>query len=306
MRFFTDPGTRLNEAMDLIKVHDHFALIYQSPEEKFETLLPFVRSGLERGDRYMYISSEADAQLSLEVLQGHGIDTSAALSDGSLLLITPNDVPRGESFQPDAFIEFLSHSVAQAQADGFNNFRLCVEKIWTLGSLFDISLMVDYEAKLDLFSRQNNITALCAYDARRFSAAVMRDVIRSHPKVVMQGLLCSNYAYLPPDELLHPNQLEFEVQRLLRGMLETELHLYDLQMQNEMFMAMFKNSPAMVYVKDRQGRYLMLNPSGTRFMQRSQEEILGHTDEELLAPESAQWCRAADAKALASAPPLVT
>jgi PAS domain S-box-containing protein len=230
----------------------------------------------------MYLSSEADGRLALEVMASHGVDTAAALARGALLLTTSQVLARREPFDPDAFMAFLSGAVSDALAAGFSNFRICIEKIWTLGSIFDVKVLIDYEAKLDLFTKENRITALCAYDAKRFSSPVIRDVIRTHPKIVMQGMLCSNYDYLPPEELLHPNQLDFEVKRLLNGMLETELHLYDLQMQNDMFMSMFKSSSAIAYVKDLQGRYLLVNPSGAAFLGRSQEHILGHTDEELL------------------------
>ena len=51
------------------------------------------------------------------------------------------------------------------------------------------------------------------------------------------------------------------------------------------FRAIIENSTDAIFLKDRAGHYLLINPAGAKFLGRSSEEILGKRDEELFTPE---------------------
>jgi len=55
-----------------------------------------------------------------------------------------------------------------------------------------------------------------------------------------------------------------------------------------------------VFVKDLNGRYLMINPAGAEFLGRNVEDILGKDDTELFAPESGQMIMELDRKVIAA------
>ncbi|MGB8065648.1 MAG: PAS domain S-box protein [Candidatus Sulfotelmatobacter sp.] len=55
-----------------------------------------------------------------------------------------------------------------------------------------------------------------------------------------------------------------------------------------------------VFVKDRQGRYLMINPAGAKFVGKSVSEILGKDDSELFSPDTASAIMEADRKVMES------
>lgn len=38
--------------------NDHFALIYETQEEQFSAAIPFMRQGLERGEKCLYVADE--------------------------------------------------------------------------------------------------------------------------------------------------------------------------------------------------------------------------------------------------------
>lgn len=52
--------------------------------------------------------------------------------------------------------------------------------------------------------------------------------------------------------------------------------------------ALLQEATDSIVVKDREGRYLLINPAGADFIGRSAEEIIGKTDFELFTPETAQ------------------
>jgi PAS domain S-box-containing protein len=58
-----------------------------------------------------------------------------------------------------------------------------------------------------------------------------------------------------------------------------------------------------VFVKDRQGRYLLINPVGARWLGRTPQEIVGKDDSELLLEHEAQRIQAADQKVLTTDQP---
>jgi two-component system CheB/CheR fusion protein len=52
--------------------------------------------------------------------------------------------------------------------------------------------------------------------------------------------------------------------------------------------ALLQEATDSIVVKDREGRYLLINPAGANFIGRSAEEIIGKTDFELFTPDTAQ------------------
>ncbi len=63
--------------------------------------------------------------------------------------------------------------------------------------------------------------------------------------------------------------------------------------------AVFEGTSDAVFVKDREGRYLMCNSATARVFGRAVDEVLGRTDADLLPPEQAAAVRAVDARLLA-------
>ncbi|WP_375765488.1 PAS domain S-box protein [Archangium gephyra] len=64
------------------------------------------------------------------------------------------------------------------------------------------------------------------------------------------------------------------------------------------YRAILDASPAVIYVKDLQGRYLLVNKAFEAFMHRTREDILGRTDEHLYKPELAEAFRRNDVEVL--------
>jgi hypothetical protein len=46
------------------------------------------------------------------------------------------------------------------------------------------------------------MAVVCTYDVTKFSASVVMDILRTHPQVIVGGLLRENPFYMPPDEFL--------------------------------------------------------------------------------------------------------
>ena len=55
--------SRLAELAGGLGLHQHLCLIYHTQEEQFAAALPYLRAGLERGERCLYIAAVISAPL---------------------------------------------------------------------------------------------------------------------------------------------------------------------------------------------------------------------------------------------------
>jgi two-component system sensor histidine kinase/response regulator len=69
-----------------------------------------------------------------------------------------------------------------------------------------------------------------------------------------------------------------------------------LRQSNCILTAVIEGTGDSIFVKDLQGRYLMMNPAGAEFVKRPVAQILGKTDSELYPPDTARQFRLSDEK----------
>src|SRR2546426_12554427 len=69
----------------------HVCAFFNSPEEEYDTLLPFVRDGLERGERAYHVLPSQYREEHLERLRSAGIDVMAAQRRRQIEVATPQE-----------------------------------------------------------------------------------------------------------------------------------------------------------------------------------------------------------------------
>lgn len=223
----------LLKAVEGLGFHDHLCLIYETPEEQFAAIVPFVRLGLERGEKCVYVADDNTSAEVLEQIKKGGVDTARALEAGSLSVITKKEAYLKQGyFDPDWMIRFLKEAADAAKAEGYAGLRVTGEMTWVLGKDPGSDRLIEYEARLNYFFPENDALAICQYNIGRFSPQIIMDVIRTHPLVIYRGQVCRNLYYVSPDERLLPNQGYLEVSRLLYNILDRE-RLEELNNQSE-------------------------------------------------------------------------
>ena len=214
---------RLLDVLIQIGLHDHICLIYESQGEQLAMPVPSIRMGLERGEKCIFIAPEKTLRDVNEGLHAIGIDVDEAMNSGRLAVASQEDTYlRNGHFEPDRMIRFLADSLEPAIASGFSGLRVVGEMTWALGGDLGTGPLIEYEAKLNYFVRDNPVAVTCQYDRNRFSPEVILNVIRTHPIVIYGNFVCSNPYYVPPEEFLAPNHAEMEVKRLLANLRDRE------------------------------------------------------------------------------------
>ncbi|HVS19362.1 MAG TPA: PAS domain-containing protein [Planctomycetota bacterium] len=92
-------------------------------------------------------------------------------------------------------------------------------------------------------------------------------------------------------------------QELLRGVFELQALMRKLQLRYGLLHQILDLTNDLVAAKDRDGRYAMVNPSGSELFGRSVEEILGNDDRALLGCEDAARIMAIDREVMADGMP---
>jgi signal transduction histidine kinase len=151
------------------------------------------------------------------------------LRSGALILANKPYVKPGR-FDPDWCIGFLSKSIQGAGDDRFSGVRTWLgEMTWALAEETAPETLIEFEAKVNHFVRDHDVRALCQYRRERFSPELILGIIRTHPVVVYGGIICQNPYYVPPEELLKPNQAAREVERLLNNILTWQQSLNQMR-----------------------------------------------------------------------------
>ena len=180
---------------------DHICAFYRGQDERNEILLPFLRQGLDDGDKSICVieSMRPDEMLAaLGELPGEG---GCA---GRLDLMTPEETYlRGGRFSMPAMLEYWRHGVESALAESRYRFvRVAGEMPRALAGQADLDEFLAYESELNRFAPCYPQTILCLYDLNRFGGSVFLTIMRTHPIVLMNGTVLENPYYVDPDEFL--------------------------------------------------------------------------------------------------------
>jgi PAS domain S-box-containing protein len=215
--------TPLIAALEQLGPHDHFCSIYESPQEHYAVAIPFIRIGLDRGEKCIYIADDGGAEDVRQAMQSEGIDVDSAIASKALVLATKDQTYlKHGSFHPDWMFTFWKETTELAMGEGFSALRATGETEWVLRGSRGLERWMEYESRLTHTLSESNCSALCQYNRCLFPPEVILDVIRTHPTIVYGGTVCRNLYFVPPEEFLGANQTAREVERLLTNIRERE------------------------------------------------------------------------------------
>ncbi|MBI3813656.1 MAG: MEDS domain-containing protein [Nitrospinae bacterium] len=213
--------TKLINALEQLALHDHLCLIYETREEQFNAVIPFIRAGLESGEKCIYIVDDNTAATVLDAMRTDGIDVDSAVKSGRLSIATKQEAYLKQGyFDPEWMINFLKEAADTAKREGYPCLRVTGEMTWVFGGDPGVERLIEYEAKLNYFCPEKDMLVICQYNRNRFSPEIIIDVIRTHPLVIFKDTVCKNFYYVPPDDFLKPGQSYREAERLLDNILE--------------------------------------------------------------------------------------
>lgn len=181
----------------------HICQIFSNDEERQESLLKFILSGLQSKERTSCFSDNATEQAIGEFLGNYGVSHNDAIDSGALTLAGTKDIYfENESFDPDRMIRLLTAYYNDSVTLGYPAARVIGEMTPDVQHVSGGNRLLEYESKVSMLLRDHPVTAVCQYDARSFDGAMIMDVLKVHPLMIVRGSVVHNPFYIEPEEFL--------------------------------------------------------------------------------------------------------
>jgi hypothetical protein len=179
---------------------DHICAFYMGERERDDVLLPFLRTGLHAGEKCLCIVDTTEPADLVSSISSE-LDVEEFISSQQLDVRTPaTTYLRSGGFSIDEMLGLLRETVAGAISDGYEFVRVTGEATWLLSDPPGADEFLDYESELNRFTPQFPQAVLCLYDLERFGGGMIVELLKTHPKLLLGGLVLENPHFLSPDE----------------------------------------------------------------------------------------------------------
>jgi MEDS: MEthanogen/methylotroph, DcmR Sensory domain len=183
--------------------HRHVCAFFNSVDEEHRVLGTFVKDGFDRGDKAFHIVDPDRWEDHLGWLAEAGVDVEQATGTGQLELRRWQDAYlRGDRFDQDAMLALIEEVLQSGTASGYPLTRLIGGTGWSLLDKPGVGDLVEYETRLNYVLAKYDDPVICTYDLSKFGASVVMDIMRTHPIVIIGGVLQENPFFVPPDQFL--------------------------------------------------------------------------------------------------------
>jgi len=181
----------------------HVCAFFHSKEEEYAALLEFVTEGLEQADRVFHILDANHRDRHRSRLRQEGVDVETLEAKGQLKIACWEDAYLKDGyFDQTRQIRLIEDILLEGRRQSYPLTRLVANMEWALEDKAGVQDIVEYESRLNHVLPKYEDPVVCTYDLSRFNAGVAMDILRTHPMVILGGVLQENPLYVPPDDFL--------------------------------------------------------------------------------------------------------
>jgi hypothetical protein len=181
----------------------HVCAFFNSAEEEYRVLLPFIKDGFACGHKAVHVVNPSRYEDHIERLSAWGIDTQAAQGSGQLEIRRNVEAYLREGrFDQDRMLGEFEKLASGQDERRFPLSRIVCQMDWAADSQSLIDNLVEFESRVNRVWRRHEDAVICVYDLAKFGGDTVIDIMRTHPMVIIGGILQSNPFYVPPEEFL--------------------------------------------------------------------------------------------------------
>ena len=181
----------------------HICAFFHSADEEYRVVLPFIKDGFECGHKAFHVVDPKLRDEHRQRLASGGIDVPAVEQSGQFDLRNWNDVYlRDGRFDQDRMLGLLQEVLEGGRQQGFALTRMVAHVEWALEKQPGVDDLVEYETRVNYIWPQNKDAVICVYDLAKFGGHIVMDILRTHPMVLIGGIIQENPFFVPPDEFL--------------------------------------------------------------------------------------------------------
>jgi hypothetical protein len=176
----------------------HICAFFGSRDEEYETLIPYLKEGVDAGDRVLNVLDEGRLHDHRARLEAAGVP----IDDGRILIASSEDTYlAGGHFDMARMVGFVRDNLVEAAAEG-----RCVRTAgwmdWMQRDAPGTDRAMEYEARMNLLLPSFDCTFMCIYDVSKLRGETVVDIMATHPYVILKGQIRHNPFYIPPEVYL--------------------------------------------------------------------------------------------------------
>jgi MEDS: MEthanogen/methylotroph, DcmR Sensory domain len=186
-----------------LRAGDHICGFYRKPAERDDILIPFLVEGLAAGSKCTCVVDSCTPGDVLAGMSEH-IDVGPCVSARQLeVLDADGTYLAGGGFLPERMLRFWAAKARQSTSGMARNIG---DMSWAHRNEHVVADLMGYESELNRIMSNFPQVNLCLYDLTRCSGDLIMDVLRTHPKALLGGMVIDNPYYLEPGQFLAGRQ----------------------------------------------------------------------------------------------------
>src|SRR6266852_6698538 len=181
----------------------HICAFFNSIDEEHRVLRSFIKEGLDRGEKAFHVVDPELREEHLKLLAEAGINVHRAIDTGQLKVRRWQDAYlRGDHFDQNAMLALIEEVLQSDDTAGYPLTRLVAHMEWALLDKPGVDNLGEYETRLNYLLPKYDDPVVCTYDLSKFPSSVAMDIMRTHPVVIIGGVLQENPFFVSPDNFL--------------------------------------------------------------------------------------------------------
>jgi DNA-binding CsgD family transcriptional regulator len=175
----------------------HMCALYSSPAERDRLLFPFLREGIREGDKCLCLIDDAEVASSVrDQVEGKPGGDQPGRSEQLDVDRTSDAYLESGHFSVEHMKSFLSGRMIMAAESDFPMLRAAGEMSWVLPQPGGADDFFVYESAVNQIVEDMPAVFMCMYDLQGFGVSMLVDVLRTHPKVLLDRTVLDNPHYL--------------------------------------------------------------------------------------------------------------
>jgi hypothetical protein len=181
----------------------HVCAFFNSEEEEYRVLLPFIKDGFACDHKAVHVVNPDQRGEHVRRLVAAGIDAAAAERTGQFELRTNRETYlRDGRFDQDRMLRAFEQIASGNAAGQFPLSRIVCRMDWAAEGRSYVNDLIEFESRVNHVWERHDDAVICTYHLGQFGGDTVIDIMRTHPMIIIGGILQRNPFFVPPAEFL--------------------------------------------------------------------------------------------------------
>jgi hypothetical protein len=192
----------------------HVCAFFNSEEEEYRVLLPFIKDGFTCGHKAVHVVNPDRRSEHIERLTAAGIDAEAAERSGQFELRSNIETYlRDGKFDKERMLTAFEQIASGNAGVEYPLSRIVCRMDWAAEGKSYTHDLIEFESRVNHVWEHHDDAVICTYHLGQFGGDTVIDIMRTHPMIIIGGTLQRNPFFVPPAEFLQ----EFSQRRTARS-----------------------------------------------------------------------------------------